>query len=146
MQTERGSRSDGRDLHVQIELGRYFGQRLQTVAFWKELDLLFLKSQRLSKSVEKWPSYGVKRFKMELKSVFRLKCPLESRWIEGSGGVGIGVLRGTPMGFLVLYKVLLSCVGSSFLSCLISQMGSRIIPEMSQVFVSFCLKCDQDNP
>ena len=55
---------------MQIELGRYFGQHLQTVAFWKELNLLFLKSQRFSKSVEKWPSYGVKRLKMVLKRCF----------------------------------------------------------------------------
>ena len=83
---------------MQIESEWGFGQCLQTVAFWKVLDLLFLKSQRFSKSVEKWPSYGVKRLKMVLKGVSRLKCPLESRWIEGSGGVGIGVLRGTPYG------------------------------------------------
>ena len=89
---------------MQIELGRCCGKRLQTVALWKELDLLFLKSQRFSKSVEKWPSYEVKRLKMVLKRRFRLKCPLESRWIEGIGGVGIGVLRGTPMGFLVIKK------------------------------------------
>ena len=58
-----GSRSDGRDLHVQIKLGWDFGQCLQSAALWKELDFLFLKSPRFSKSVEKWPSYGVKRLK-----------------------------------------------------------------------------------
>ena len=67
VQTERGSRSDGRDLHVQVELGWDFGQSLQSTGFWKELDLLLLKSPRFSKSVEKWPSYGVKRLKMVLK-------------------------------------------------------------------------------
>ena len=70
MQTERGSRSDGRGLHVQIEMGWDFGQYLQSVALWKELDLLFLKNRRFSKSVEKWPSYGVKRLKMVLKRRF----------------------------------------------------------------------------
>ena len=78
-----GSRSDGRDLHVQIEMGWDFGQCLQVVAFWKELDLLFLNSPRFSKSVEKWPSYGVKRLKTCQKGVFRLKFSPESRWIIG---------------------------------------------------------------
>ena len=53
VQTEMGSRSDGRDLHVQLEIGLDFGQYLQSAAFWKELDLLFLKTPRFSKSVEK---------------------------------------------------------------------------------------------
>ena len=52
VQTERGSRSDGRDLHVQIESGRDFGQCLQSVALWKELGLLFLKNRKFSKLVE----------------------------------------------------------------------------------------------
>ena len=53
VQIEGGSRSDGRDLHVQIESGWDFGKFLQSATFWKELDLLFLKSPRFSKSVEK---------------------------------------------------------------------------------------------
>ena len=73
MQTERGSRSDDRDLHVQVELGWDFGQCLQSAAFWTELDLLFLKNPKFSKSAEKWPSYGVKRLKDVPKRRFSIK-------------------------------------------------------------------------
>ena len=82
VQFRSSSERGGRDLHVQIESGWYFGQRLQTVAFWKELDLIFLKSQRFSKSVEKWPSYRVKRLKMVLKKGFY------HSWVMESGGFG----------------------------------------------------------
>ena len=70
VQIAEGSRSDSRDLHVQIEMGWDFGQSLQSTGFWKELDLLFLKNRRFSKSVEKWPSYGVKRLKNVPKTRF----------------------------------------------------------------------------
>ena len=53
VQIGMGSRSEVRDLHVQLELGWDFGQYPQSAAFWKELDLLFLKTPRFSKSVEK---------------------------------------------------------------------------------------------
>ena len=76
---------------MQIELGWDFGQ---SAAFRKKLDLLFLKAPKFSKSVEKWPSYGVKRLKMVLKCVFRLKFPLESHWNGGGKGVGWEVGKG----------------------------------------------------
>ena len=53
VQIGRGSHNDVRDLHVQVELGWDLGQFLQSAALWKELDLLFLKTPRFSKSVEK---------------------------------------------------------------------------------------------